>query len=160
MDSLVKLLNRKFDIIKHSFIYNSNIQNLQIIVIDGNSLVDNLYCLVLYLSYFNGGIPMDTEYSFGDEVHTVCLKLTHGILFQFWMALSVIHYCAFVKNTGTLKFKSCLRNCCVLFAISHYYNHKKRTLKHGNTQNGWISTMQSQITNHDLLTPLKETSIS
>ena len=60
---------------------------------------------------------MDTEYSFGDEVHTVCLKLTHGILFQFWMALSVIHYCAFVKNTGTLKFKSCLRNNIVVFCL-------------------------------------------
>ena len=58
---------------------------------------------------------MDTEYSFGDEVHTFCLKLTHGISFQFWMALSVIHRCAFVKNTGTLKFKSRRNNYCCVF---------------------------------------------
>ena len=34
-------------------------------------------------------------------------------------------------------------------AVNHNYDHKQRTLKHRNTQNG------SKSTNHDLLNPLK-----
>ena len=88
---------------------------------------------------------MDTEYSFGDEVHTFCLKLAPGILFQFWMALSVIHYLAFVKNMGTLKFKSCLY-CCVFVCLQSLLQSQAthlETRKHTKP----MDIYQSQITN-------------
>ena len=102
---------------------------------------------MLHLSYFNGGIPMDTEYSFGDEVHTFCLKLTHGISFQFWMALSVIHYCAFVKNTGTLKFKSCLYNCCCVFVCHQSLLQSQATHLKTWKHKKWMD-IHHAVTNH------------
>ena len=61
-------------------------------------------------------------------------------------------FTALFTNMRTLKFKSRLHNC-VFAAVNHNYDYKQRTWKHRNTQNGSKST--SQITNLDLLKPLK-----
>ena len=46
------------------------------------------------------------------------------------------------QNTRTLKFRTAFTT--VLFAsVNHNYDHKQRTLTHGNTQNG------SKSTNHE-----------
>ena len=60
---------------------------------------------------------------------------------------------ALFKNTRTLKFKSRLHNWAFFTAINHNYDHKQRTLKHKHTKR--IEIHQSQITNQDLLNPLK-----
>ena len=61
-------------------------------------------------------------------------------------------FTALFTNMRTLKFKSRLHNC-VFTAVNHNYDHKQRTLKHRNTKR--IEIHQSQITNLDLLNPLK-----
>ena len=52
----------------------------------------------------------------------------------------LLSFTALFKNTRTLKFKSYLHNYCIFTAVNHNYEHKQRTLKHRNTQNGSKST--------------------
>ena len=57
-------------------------------------------------------------------------------------------YCAFHKRE-LLRSKAAFTTT-FFTAVNHSYDHKQRTLKHKNAQNG----SKSQITNHDLLNPL------
>ena len=66
---------------------------------------------------------------------------------MFWLRLKVSFglITAFFKNTRTLKFKSCLRNC-VFGYRQHNYDHKQRTYEE--THN---ADRNPPITNHKLL---------
>ena len=106
--------------------------------------------------HFANGVQLSPE---GD--HVLVAETTMSRIMKWGSCFSILPvvgrdiawYCAFHNHMNSKVQKPPSQWIAFVVVFNHNHHHKQRTLKHRNTKK--IEIYQSQITNHDLLNPLK-----